>query len=201
MNATEKVWTLFNAQSDPRLRSYMLHRLARFGVDPAALMTQLIRESDDSIRRSLILGLGEFAKAKLFTTEQQTALTADVAKLYADDPDSGIHGPAEWSQEPTNDVNPVTVLSRDSEHFGILSNSGLASMRGGSFVNVAVYARSASRHTFQPNLNYVDFGFRVARTLPPASSTAQAAAAPTPQQHGRCHGGSAGGCKGVGGLR
>jgi formylglycine-generating enzyme required for sulfatase activity/tetratricopeptide (TPR) repeat protein len=97
LNATEKVWPLFQDQPDPRLRSYVLHRLATYGVDPQSLFTQLQQESETSRQRSLILGLGEFAKAKLLTPEQTISMTADLAKRYADDPDPGIHGAAEWT--------------------------------------------------------------------------------------------------------
>jgi formylglycine-generating enzyme required for sulfatase activity len=97
LNAAEKVWPLFQDQPDPRLRSYVLHRLTTYRVDPQSLFTQLQQESNVSRQRSLILGLGELARAKLLSPEQQTALIADLAKRYADDPDSGIHGAAEWT--------------------------------------------------------------------------------------------------------
>ncbi|HQZ66326.1 MAG TPA: SUMF1/EgtB/PvdO family nonheme iron enzyme, partial [Planctomycetaceae bacterium] len=97
LNATDKIWPLFQDQPDPRLRSYLLHRLSRYCIDPQSLLTQLAEESDVTRRRSLILGLGEFAKAKLLTAEQQAAVMADLARRYADDPDSGMHGAAEWA--------------------------------------------------------------------------------------------------------
>ncbi len=97
LNASDKVWPLFQDQPDPRLRSYVLHRLATYGVDPQSLFTQLRQETEVSRQRSLILGLGEFARANLLSPEQTTAVTADLAKRYADSPDSGIHGAAEWT--------------------------------------------------------------------------------------------------------
>jgi formylglycine-generating enzyme required for sulfatase activity/tetratricopeptide (TPR) repeat protein len=96
-NAAEKVWPLFQDQPDPRLRSYVLHRLATYCVDPQSLFTQLRQESDMSRQRSLILGLGEFAKGRLLSPEQTKSVTADLAKRYADDPDPGIHGATEWT--------------------------------------------------------------------------------------------------------
>ena len=97
LNTADKVWPLFQDQPDPRLRSYLLHRLARYNIDPQSLITQLAAESDVTRRRCLILGLGEFAKAKLLSAEQQAAVRADLAQRYADDPDSGVHGVAEWA--------------------------------------------------------------------------------------------------------
>ncbi len=34
INHTEKVWPLLMHQPDPRLRSYIIHRLAPLGADP-----------------------------------------------------------------------------------------------------------------------------------------------------------------------
>ena len=97
LNAADNVWPLFQDQPDPRLRSYVLHRLAAYGVDRQSLITQLQNESDASRQRSLILGLGEFARAGLLSPEQQAVMIADLTKRYADDPEPGIHGAAEWT--------------------------------------------------------------------------------------------------------
>ncbi len=63
----------------------------------ATLFTQLQQESDVSRQRSLIVGPGEFANTKLLSPEQTRSMPADLAKRYADDPDPGIHGAAEWT--------------------------------------------------------------------------------------------------------
>ncbi|MFP6766226.1 MAG: tetratricopeptide repeat protein, partial [Planctomycetaceae bacterium] len=97
LNAAERVWPLFQHQADPRLCSYLLHRLASFDVDPDSLLTQLNSESEVSRRRALILGIGEFAKAGLLSEEQQVTASEIFLGWYGDDPDSGIHGAAEWS--------------------------------------------------------------------------------------------------------
>ena len=121
LNAAEKVWPLFRDQPDPRVRSYLLQRLANYGVDPQSLFTQLQQESDVSRQRALILGIGKFARLglptaatfrestgagspgqgrealQLLSPEQRTAVIVDLAKRYADDPDPGIHGAAEWT--------------------------------------------------------------------------------------------------------
>ena len=97
LNAAEKVWPLFQDQPDSRLRSYVLHRLATYGVDPQSLFESLLKESDVSCQRAMIQGIGEFARGKLLSAEQKTAMIADLEQRFANDPDSGIHGTAEWS--------------------------------------------------------------------------------------------------------
>jgi formylglycine-generating enzyme required for sulfatase activity len=97
LNAAKGVWPLFQDQPDPRLRSYVQHRLAMFGVDPQSLFMQMKQETDASRQRALIQGIGEFARTRLLSRELRAAVTADLAKRYADDPDPGIHGAAEWA--------------------------------------------------------------------------------------------------------
>ena len=79
------------------MRSYLLHRLASYGVDPQSLLNQLLKEADVSRQRSLILGLGEFARAKLLSAEQHASLLSDLIRRYSNAPDSGVHGAAEWT--------------------------------------------------------------------------------------------------------
>lgn len=110
LNAAEKVWPLFQDQPDPRLRSYLLHRLARYRIDPQSLIHQLAVESDVTRRRSLILGIGEFAKAGLLPTEQQIAVTADLSNRYANDPDPGVHGTAEWALKQLGQYDRIAEI-------------------------------------------------------------------------------------------
>jgi hypothetical protein len=101
----EKVWPLLRhpAQpqpeaygfSDPRLRSYLIHRLGPLGADPGALVKRLEVEKDVSIRRALLLSLGEFGPTQLTLAERKRLLPKVVA-LYQDDADAGLHAAAEW---------------------------------------------------------------------------------------------------------
>ena len=56
----DKVWPLLRHSPDPRLRSYLIHRLGPLGADRDALIERLDEETDVSIRRALLLSLGEF---------------------------------------------------------------------------------------------------------------------------------------------
>jgi formylglycine-generating enzyme required for sulfatase activity len=89
--------SLLTHSPDPRLRSYLLHRLVLFGVDPRSILSRLDAETDVSRRRALILAIGEYGRAQLLTSDQQSALIADLARRYAEDPDPGVHGAAEWT--------------------------------------------------------------------------------------------------------
>lgn len=91
----EKVWPLLKHNPDPTLRSFLIDRLAPGGVEAKVLMDQFDREQDISIKRAILLSLGEFSLDRLSQAERQNLLPR-LLQLYRDDPDPGIHSAAEW---------------------------------------------------------------------------------------------------------
>jgi formylglycine-generating enzyme required for sulfatase activity len=82
--------------SDPRVRSYLIHRLGPLGADRAVLARRLDDvETDLSVRRALLLALGEFGPAQLTPAERERFLPG-VVLLYRESADAGLHGAAEW---------------------------------------------------------------------------------------------------------
>jgi eukaryotic-like serine/threonine-protein kinase len=88
-------WRLLKHSPYPSLRSYLVNRLGPLGFDPGLLIARLAQESDVSIRRALILSLGEFEEGWFSTTERDV-LTKRLLELYRNDPDPGIHGASDW---------------------------------------------------------------------------------------------------------
>ena len=95
LNRPEKVWPLLKHSPDPRVRSYLVHRFAPLGADAMAIVRRLGDETDVSIRRALILSLGEFDTTQI-PVAQRKVLIARLLDLYRTDPDPGLHGAAEW---------------------------------------------------------------------------------------------------------
>jgi formylglycine-generating enzyme required for sulfatase activity len=91
----ELVWPLWRHSSDPRVRTYLIHRLSPLGTDPRTLLRRLEEERDDSARRALLLCLGEFGEDRLPLPERQPVAAA-LLRTYRDDPDPGLHGAADW---------------------------------------------------------------------------------------------------------
>ena len=60
MNRPQRVWPLLRHSADPRARSRLIHRLRPAGVDPSALLGRFDQEREASVRRALLLSLGEF---------------------------------------------------------------------------------------------------------------------------------------------
>jgi serine/threonine protein kinase/formylglycine-generating enzyme required for sulfatase activity len=95
MERADEAWTLLQHRPDPTARSYLIERLGPAGANPRLLAAQLDREPEVSIRRALLLSLGQFGSDRLPPAERDRWIPRLIA-LYRDDPDPGMHGAAEW---------------------------------------------------------------------------------------------------------
>jgi hypothetical protein len=73
----------------------VLTRPARVFLRRIPPATSFCHPKDDSIRRALLLSLGEYGLDRLPPGERQNLLPRLLA-LYRNDPDPGIHGAARW---------------------------------------------------------------------------------------------------------
>src|SRR5205807_1733915 len=80
---------------DPRVRSYLIHRLSPFGANAKAIVNRLDEEPDLTIRRALFLSLGEFGE-KEFSPEERKRLLPRLQDIYRTAADPGLHASAEW---------------------------------------------------------------------------------------------------------
>ena len=92
---------------DPTRRTFMIHRFARFSKGPGRLVDYLLNwerlpadEKDQSIRRGLILCLGEVPADKLRAMpnadEKLNSLIGVLQDVYQSSTDPGIHGAIQW---------------------------------------------------------------------------------------------------------
>ncbi|MFI5357987.1 MAG: AAA family ATPase, partial [Opitutales bacterium] len=95
MNQPSKVWPLLQHSPDPRARSYLIDRLSPLGADTKAIVKQLAEEKEISIRRALLLSLGEFSE-KDFTPDERKALLPKLQEMYRTATDPGLHAASEW---------------------------------------------------------------------------------------------------------
>jgi hypothetical protein len=100
MNQPEKVWPLLRRSDrpdDPRVRSYLIHRLGPLGVDAGTILRRLGEEPDVTVRRALLLSLGpeEFGEAA-WTAAQKKRLVIRLRELYGTADDPGLHAAVEW---------------------------------------------------------------------------------------------------------
>ena len=94
-NAEDHVWSLLQHRSDPRSRTDLIHRMSRLDVAPQLVLQRFQTETEDSIRRALLLTLGEFSESQLPAEERQL-LIPRLLEVCESDPDPGIHAAAEW---------------------------------------------------------------------------------------------------------
>ena len=117
MGKTEEVLPLLRHSADPRVRSFIVNWLGPLGADAGTIagsleslpasaqptpvkgvprMDTILFHPETSQRRALILALGTYPTEGLSPGEREP-LTRKLLDLYRSDPDSGIHGAAEWT--------------------------------------------------------------------------------------------------------
>jgi len=82
-----------NIAPDPRVRSYIIHWLRPRGGDAKPIIARYKQEADITIKRALLLCLGEFE----LTDSQPQSLIEELLTIYRSHPDAGLHAAAEWT--------------------------------------------------------------------------------------------------------
>jgi eukaryotic-like serine/threonine-protein kinase len=95
LGVSEQVWPTLKFSPDPRVRSYIIHWLGPLGADPQAIIRRLDTEPDVTIRRALVLALGEFTETQLGSARRKPLIDKLLA-VYEIEPDAGLHSAAEW---------------------------------------------------------------------------------------------------------
>jgi eukaryotic-like serine/threonine-protein kinase len=95
LGESAQVWPLLRHSPDPRVRSYLIHRLGSLGAEPSALLARLDHEPDVTIRRALLLSLGAFG-ANEWSIGEREAVVEKMRALYRTAADPGLHAAAEW---------------------------------------------------------------------------------------------------------
>ena len=95
INQPAKVWPLLTHSPDPRVRSYLVHKFSPLGADAKTIVKRFDEEQDITIRRALLLSLGEFDETQ-FSLENRKALLPRLRDIYCKDADPGLHASAEW---------------------------------------------------------------------------------------------------------
>jgi formylglycine-generating enzyme required for sulfatase activity len=95
LGRAERVWPLLRHTPDPRLRSYLVHRLGPMGASAGAILARLETEENLSVRRALLLCLGEFGPEQLPAADREV-LVPRLLALYREAADPGLHGAVEW---------------------------------------------------------------------------------------------------------
>ena len=98
LKQVERVWPLLARRQepdDPRVRSYLIHRFGPLGADADVIINRLREEKDVTIRRALVLSLGEFSDKEL-PPKSRDPMVQKLRTIYAEDADAGMHAATEW---------------------------------------------------------------------------------------------------------
>ncbi len=107
-----KLPTLLAHTADPRLRTYIIDRLPRTGVEPSLLLRMLDEEPSVSVQRALILSLAGYSRNVLL----QSAGNAWVDRLldyYRNSPDAGVHSAAEFGLRSLDQHEKLAATDRE----------------------------------------------------------------------------------------
>jgi formylglycine-generating enzyme required for sulfatase activity len=95
LHQNEDVWPALVRRSDPRARSDLISRARLLDADPRVFVERLAVERDVSVRRALILIIGEFSPDRL-TAAERNRLFDPVWDAFVKESDAGVHSAAEW---------------------------------------------------------------------------------------------------------
>jgi formylglycine-generating enzyme required for sulfatase activity/tRNA A-37 threonylcarbamoyl transferase component Bud32 len=112
LGAPERVWPLLEHKPDPRLRSFLIHRLAPLQTDVQALLGRLEEEREVSRRRALVLSLRSYALETLPPEAREAWLTR-LRQWYREEADAGLHAAVEWLLRRWGDGAEVTRMAKE----------------------------------------------------------------------------------------
>jgi serine/threonine protein kinase len=112
LQSPKQGWAQMKHSYDPSTRSYIVHRLAAFGVNPQVLAQRLKTEQDVTVRRALILSLGQFTSEQLPASERQL-LIDELLVLYRNHSDAGVHGAVAWLLRRWDHAQQVAAIDRE----------------------------------------------------------------------------------------
>lgn len=91
----DPLWKALVHGSDPRCRTFLIHRLGPFGVDSKDLIHRLADEQVASVRAAILMALGQFTDWQV-PDDLRRPLADYLLEDYARDPDPGVHAAAGW---------------------------------------------------------------------------------------------------------
>ena len=96
VDLADSTWSLLRDSPWPHVRGYLVHGIAALGGDFDVVLHRFSRETQASIRRALILSLGNFSDDSISASARLQAITL-VKDAFENDPDIGIHSAAQWA--------------------------------------------------------------------------------------------------------
>ena len=131
MGQEEAVWPLLRHAPDPSLRTRVIHGVSAVVVSPEELVDRLAVQEDVSVRRGMLLVVGELVGDPAQRSSDRTELRygnpghpmiQKLLQLYSEDPDPGIHAAAEWTLRRFDHVEPLNRAQQKAVSEGYSAN-------------------------------------------------------------------------------
>ncbi len=148
LGEVDNLWRQLRHSSDPTVRSWLIHSFASLRMNPDLIIERIKQEQDDSVRRALLLALGEYESRSL-PQDSQERLATTLAKWYRNDNDAGIHAAVEWLRADGT-VKRIAKRGRETRvspiqtHCQVCSHSCAKSTRNWPATPVIVVGMSTS---------------------------------------------------------
>ena len=110
--------------SDPSLRTDVIHRFSPMVSSPGEVVPQLLTQEDVTIRRAMLLAVGEMLGPSDEQTDRSLAIRSNapaaqmLLELYRDDPDPGVHSAARWALYRYGRASDVAGIDRGNRALG-----------------------------------------------------------------------------------
>jgi len=121
MNQYGRMREVLKHSPDPTARSYLIHLFSPLAIDPKIIWKQLQSEKEVSVRRALVLGLGEFDPGQLVPAEREVVIS-QLVQWYRDDPDPGVHGATEWVLRHWKQQAKIAAVTKELATGKVLGN-------------------------------------------------------------------------------
>ena len=95
LGQADSLWPLLRHRADPRVRSFLVERLAADTLSPRTLLDRLLVPEIDPIERQALLLAWSEMRYPTVAAPVKSAVLASARTLYLDDPDPGVHSAAE----------------------------------------------------------------------------------------------------------
>lgn len=158
----EQAWSIIRRSSDLTSRSHAIQLAVELGVPIQSLQQQLSRETDPGILAALLQILGEIDTDRVKLADETRI---QVASLYREHPDRGVHSSAKWCLTQWNDLATINSLAKstaeqnrvgpaDAKQWMITSSGDLmmkvpASLPGGNSRDLLVSAHEVTVEQFR----------------------------------------------------
>ena len=94
LGQTDPVRPLLRRGPDPRVRTWLIHRLAPLGTDPGVMLRWLESETEPDVTEALFFSVGELDQK--IPQAERDLMAARLLNVYRESPDPGLHSAAEW---------------------------------------------------------------------------------------------------------